>query len=534
MPLSPADSTTPDAHSRARQLARLNNSTPYDMLVIGGGASGLGLAVDAATRGLRVALVEAEDFAKGTSSRATKLVHGGVRYLAQGNVALVKEALHERALLLQNAPHLASPLSFVMPAYQWWEAPFYGVGLQMYDALAGRKGLGKTQWLGRSRVLDWLPNARPEGLHAGVRYWDGQFDDARMAIALARTAQRHGADVLNYCRVAGLLHEDGKVVGAEVVEQFSQQRFTVQARCVVNATGAWVDGVRAMDTGAQPTSALVQASRGTHVVVDRAFWPGEHALLIPKTRDGRVLFAVPWLGSVILGTTDGACPLGSTDTEAPEQEVNFILQEAARYLHKAPQRSDVKSRWAGVRPLVQPQGGAQNTKSLNRSHTVIASPTGLVTVTGGKWTTYRAIAEDVMTRCREWGLIPKDAGPCQTAHTPLMGAPTNAGERPQARDLQGVPSAQAYGTEASLLASLPGANTWLSERYGLTEAMVRFAARYESAHTVEDVLARRSRVLFLDAQASLQLAPTVARILQEELTGDPALGAFEALARTYQ
>ncbi|KKW67707.1 FAD-dependent oxidoreductase [Lampropedia cohaerens] len=515
---------------RAQLLRALADHPAFDLLVIGGGATGLGVALDAVTRGLSVALVEAHDFAKGTSSRATKLVHGGVRYLAQGNVALVREALHERAVLLANAPHLAQPLPFVMPSYRLWETPFYGAGLRVYDALAGDRGLGATEFLSNVRVRELLPNVATGGLRGGVKYWDGQFDDARLALALARTAAHHGAHVLNYCRAERLLLQDGRVAGAEVVDAESGARVAVQARCVVNATGVWVDALRQQ---AEPTAPpLVAPSQGTHVVVDRHFWPGNHALLVPKTSDGRVLFAVPWLGQVILGTTDVPRDDMPLEPRARAQEVRFILKEAARYLAAAPREQDVRSIWAGLRPLARPSADAGQTKKISREHTIEVSPGGLVSVTGGKWTTYRAMAEDVIRQCQLAQLLPVKLPAGRTAHLPLLGS-EEGGPRASLQDARGL---AAYGSEAPSVGALPGADVMLDAPRGLSEAMVRFAVRHEYARTVEDVLARRSRLLFLDAAAAQRLAPRVADILVEELGAahDAQLAAFEQLAADYQ
>src|SRR5690606_17315991 len=332
---------------RAQLLERLANTGKVDLLIVGGGATGLGLALDASLRGLSVVLLEARDFAKGTSSRATKLVHGGVRYLAQGNVALVREALHERRKLLRNASHLAAPLAFVMPSYKCWETPFYGVGLKAYDALAGQAGLGRTELLSTRQTLACLPGVRSAGLKGGVKYWDGQFDDARLALALARTAAAQGALLVNYCPVTELLHEQGKVVGLCCTDTESGQTFTIKAGCVVNATGVWVDDIRQKDgqAGARTVQPMVAPSQGVHLGVDSEFFPGDHALLVPKTQDGRVLFAVPWLGKVILGTTDTPRHDLSREPDAFVEEVNFILGEAGRYLKRAPTRADVKSIW---------------------------------------------------------------------------------------------------------------------------------------------------------------------------------------------
>lgn len=525
-----SETPSPLATERSELLARLAQPVTYDVAVIGGGGTGLGVALDAAARGFSVVLLESHDFAKGTSSRATKLVHGGVRYLAQGNIALVREALHERTTLLRNAPHLAQPLAFVMPSYKLWETPFYGVGLKMYDALAGKAGLGATEFLGRMETLRCLPTAVAEGLKGGVKYWDGQFDDARLALALARTAALHGALVVNYCPVTDLLYDNGKVAGLVCEDAETARRFNVRAKCVINATGVWVDALRQRDGQATGVNAkpMVAPSQGVHIVVDREFLPSDHALMVPKTADGRVLFAVPWLGKLILGTTDSPRQDLAREPQAMREEVAFILGESARYLRRAPRAEDVRSIWVGLRPLVKPQdedGG--NTKSISREHTVLASRSGLVTVTGGKWTTYRAMAEDVLQKCMDERLLPARPGGV-TAALPLVGAVAGPGKQ----GLNAPQGLHSYGAEASAVAALPGAGTELAS--GLTEAMVRFAARHEYARTVEDVLARRARVLFLDARLAAKLAPRVAEVLRDELPDhDPQLAAFQALAQQY-
>jgi glycerol-3-phosphate dehydrogenase len=370
-------SMQPQFTRRAEMIDRLAHPQAYDIAVVGGGATGLGVALDAAARGFKVVLVESYDFAKGTSSRATKLVHGGVRYLAQGNIALVREALHERTTLLHNAPHLAQPLPFIMPSYKWWETPFYGIGLKMYDALAGKAGLGKTEFLNRKETLNYLPTARPDGLQGGVKYWDGQFNDAKLAIALARTAATKGALLVNYCRAAHLLYEGGKVSGLVCEDTLTGKEHTIKTRCVVNATGVWVDELRQKDGAAsgadskRATKPIVSPSQGVHIVVDRSFLDSDVALMVPKTADGRVLFAVPWLGKVILGTTDTPRNDLAREPMAFKEEVDFILNESARYLSRAPTRADVKSIWVGLRPLVKPQdddaeGDGKGTKSISR------------------------------------------------------------------------------------------------------------------------------------------------------------------------
>ena len=520
---------------RQELLARLQQPQLYDVAIVGGGATGLGVALDAALRGFSVVLVESHDFAKGTSSRATKLLHGGVRYLAQGNIALVREALRERTTLLENAPHLAQPLAFVMPSYRWWETPFYGAGLTAYDLLAGKAALGTTRFLNRAQTLAQLPNAREDGLRGGVQYWDGQFNDARLALALARSAAAQGALLVNYCRADDLISEGGKVVGLQCTDGETAQAFTLRAGCVINATGVWVDALRQKDgeahsaDGRKPTRAMVAPSQGVHLVVDREFLTGDTALMVPKTADGRVLFAVPWLGKVILGTTDTPRSDLAREPEPFDDEVAFILSEAARYLRKSPTRADVRSVWVGLRPLVKPQDDdGDDTKGLSREHTVLISRSGLVTVTGGKWTTYRAMAEDVLQKCFNKGLLPsRPAG--QTLHFRLAGA---KGQSPGSATSISLPAGpHSYGDDQAMLQILPGADAWLAP--GLSEAMVRFAARFEYARTVEDMLARRSRLLFLDARLARRLAPSVAEILQAETGHDPQLAAFQSLTHKY-
>ncbi|MEO8857893.1 MAG: glycerol-3-phosphate dehydrogenase/oxidase [Burkholderiaceae bacterium] len=515
-------------------MARLAQPQTYDVAIVGGGATGLGVALDAAARGFSVVLVESLDFAKGTSSRATKLVHGGVRYLAQGNIALVREALHERTTLLRNAPHLAQPLAFVMPSYHRWETPFYGMGLTAYDLMAGSARLGKTEFLTRREALALLPNAHAEGLCGGVKYWDGQFNDARLAVALARTAANHGALLVNYCRAKELLFLNGRVAGLECEDQETGAPVVVRARCVINATGVWVDELRHKDgeanpgDGRRPTRSMVAPSQGVHLVVDREFLGTDTALMVPKTADGRVLFAVPWLGKVILGTTDTPREDLAREPKPFPQEIEFILSEAARYLQRAPKRSDVRSVWVGLRPLVKPQhDDGDSTKGLSREHTVLVSRSGLVTVTGGKWTTYRAMAEDVLQKCFEKTLLPTRAAGV-TTHLPLVGAGASGDER---QSLARPPGLHSYGSEQSQVLALPGAGRDIAA--GLSEAMVRFAVRFEYARCVEDVLARRSRLLFLDAHQAASVADRTGKIVREETGLDPQVEAFQTLARSY-
>ena len=521
-----------EAISRADLVRRIETTPQWDLIVVGGGATGLGVALDAAARGHSVVLIEAEDFAKGTSSRATKLVHGGVRYLAQGDIKLVREALRERISLLHNAPHLVQPLPFIMPVYgtkgRWFEKWFYGIGLKLYDFLAGARGLGKTEILNRDETAKRLIGVCTRALAGGVQYWDGQFDDARFALALARTAIARGACVINYCRAVAFIREEGQLAGVIAEERESGLRYPLRAKCVVNATGVWVDTVRRMADARRQD--LVAPSQGVHLVVDRAFLPAERALIVPKTKDGRGLFAIPWLGKTILGTTDTPSHDLAMEPAPLRAEVDFILREAGHYLEKAPTRADVRSIWVGLRPLVRPpQKGEGDTKSISREHRVLVEA-GLVTATGGKWTTYRAMAEDVLEHCVTAGLL-ADQGPSRTAIMKLVGAP----ER-RLRGLCEPPGLHLYGTDAQIIQTLPGAERELAP--GLTEAMIRFAIRYEQARSVEDVLARRSRLLFLDAAKAKSIATAVVDILTEELGEDyrvsAAVDEFVRLAGRYQ
>ena len=528
---------------RAQLLAQLDTAPEFDLAIIGGGATGLGVAVDASLRGLKVVLLEAHDFAKGTSSRSTKLVHGGVRYLAQGHFPLVWEALRERQHLLSNAAHLVHPMAFVMPAYRRRDQWLYGLGLKLYDLLAGPARLGPTRLLSQADTVQSLPGVRVTKLVGGVEYWDAQFDDARLALALARTAAAHGALLFNHMPVTGLLTEypSGRIKGLTCHDAETGVERNLKARCVVNATGVWVDQIEAMlhaPSGQLSGAKLPQAvrpSQGAHLVVDASFWPGASALLVPHTQDGRVLFAVPWQGKVLLGTTDTPKPQVDWEPKALESEIDQILQEAGKYLVKPPQLSDVSSVWAGLRPLARTDQTAKEqgaTHNVSREHAVKVASNGLVSVTGGKWTTYRAMAADVMQSIRKAQLISLTTEDV-TLETKLWGAPSVAAARALQKDGALFSS---YGTDAELLASLPGAEIGLGhlQRGQLSEAMVRFAARYEYARTVEDVLARRNRLLFLDAGAALRVAPQVADILSHETGVSPQLEAFEALAKSYQ
>ena len=510
-----------------------------DLLVVGGGATGLGVALQAALEGRSVLLVEARDFASGTSSRSTKLLHGGVRYLAQGRLRLVREALRERATVLALAPHLAQPLSFVVPAAGWLNWTFTGVGLMLYQWLAGRLSLGDTVAVSRQALAREFPGMA--GLVgravAGMRYWDGQFEDARLALALAQTAQRAGARVHNHTRVSAL----SPTPNGWQVRLFDARRGssrTVQARCVVNAAGVWVDELRRMalppESGGPPLKALVTASQGVHLVVTRACLPLREAVLIPRTADGRVLFAVPWLGATLIGTTDTPRSDVPREPQPMAEELDFLFRETRNAFGLDLQPGDVRSVWVGLRPLVRAAGqgdAAQSTSQMSREHLIRHEAPGLVTVTGGKWTTYRSMAEEVLQALQTRGEVPPPPhGPVDTRLHRLVGAPAQ-GDAALPQPLSEAPGWHLWGSQADQVRALPGAQRELG--LGLTEAMVRFAARHEWVWTVEDMLARRWRALFLDARLAATMAPAVAALLQEETGLDPHLDEFLALCQRY-
>jgi glycerol-3-phosphate dehydrogenase len=514
---------------RSVSLDRVRSSSePFDFVIIGGGATGLGAAVDAAARGHRVALFEQADFAKGTSSRSTKLVHGGVRYLRQGNISLVLEALHERGRLIRNAPHLVREQAFVIPCYSPWERPFYGIGMKLYDRLAGKLGLSPSRMLSRAETIELIPTVEPDKLIGGVIYHDGQFDDARLAVNLAQTADELGAAMLNYCRCAGLVKTRGAVSGVQIHDVESGEEFTVRTKAVINATGVFVDELRRMDeAGAKD---LVAVSQGIHVVLPKSFLPGEAAIMVPKTADGRVLFAVPWHDHVVVGTTDTPVPTHSLEPRALDAERDFVMEHACRYLVKDPSAGDVLSIFAGLRPLVK-TGHGDKTATLSRDHTIVVSESGLITITGGKWTTYRKMAENVINHAEKVAGV--EVNPCVTEELQVHGW-----TRAWIKEARLAP----YGVDAVQIETMfrqhPELAVLVHPRFPYRLAEVVWHARNEMARTVEDVLARRTRALLLNAAASIEAAPTVARLLASELGRDEAwqtaqIEAYAQLARGY-
>ena len=481
---------------------------PWDFVIIGGGATGLGCAVEAAARGYEPLLIEMHDFAKATSSRSTKLVHGGVRYLEQGNVSLVLEALDERGALQENAPHLVHPLSFVIPNYKWWEGPYYGIGMKVYDLLAGRQNFARSRHLNRQETLDRLPTIKPDGLRGGVQYYDGQFDDTRLAINMAQTAVEQGAKAVNYMKATGLTKTNGQVDGVVAECQETGTEFEIEARSVINATGIFTDTIRQMDDPDAPST--LRPSRGTHIVLDKSFLPGDSALMIPKTDDGRVLFAIPWHDRVVVGTTEAEVDEVSLEPRPNREELRFLIEHAKRYLVGDPGPEDVLSIFAGIRPLVAPADSAgSDTSEISREHQLNISESGLVTISGGKWTTYRKMAEDTIDEAVLDAELSRS--PSNTRNLHLHGWHDHA---------EKFGDLSYYGSDAlplqDLMEECPELKEPLDERLPIRGAQVVWAARHEMARTVEDVLSRRTRCLLLDAEASIDVAPRVAELLAEE------------------
>lgn len=512
---------------RERMIEQLGSTKEFDICIIGGGATGLGIAVDAASRGYKTVLLEKYDFAKGTSSRSTKLVHGGVRYLQQGNIRLVMEALKERGLLKKNAPHLVKNQSFVIPNYKWWENSFYGIGLKVYDWMAGSLGLGPSQFLNKEETLALAPNLDTEGLRGGVLYHDGQFDDARLAIHLAMTAADHGAVVLNYMNVEGLIKENKKVCGVNAKDELEGKQIEIKAKAVINATGIFSDAIAKMDDPA--AAPLITHSQGIHLVFDKNFLLSDTAIMIPRTDDGRVLFAVPWHNKIIVGTTDTPVSSASEEPVAMKEEIEFVMQHIHRYLKKDPSYEDIRSVFAGLRPLVK--SSSKITSAISRDHHISVSGSELISITGGKWTTYRKMAEDVMEiAVHKAGLDDKE---CVTKNLPVHGFKENNDDP--------APLFY-YGTDESGIRDLIKKDNSLSHpihpSLPYIKAEITWAVQNEMCMTVEDALARRTRALLLDARAAMQSASLVAGMMAKEMNRDEfwikeQINNFNSIAKNY-
>ena len=520
--------------NRQQRLDSLKQQGIFDLLVIGGGATGCGIAVDAASRGLSVALIDKNDLAEGTSSRSTKLVHGGVRYLEaavkkmdRAQYHLVKEALYERGVFLKNAPHFATRLPLVTPLYKWTEVPYVFAGLLLYDFLAGKESLGSSSVVSRKEALKRFPMLKREGLKAGVVYYDGQFNDARMAVTLALTAQKHGAIVANHVEAVAFDKADGKLCGARVRDALNGEEFSICARGIVNAAGPFVDRLRQLD---EPASApILKAASGIHIILPSRFVPADTGMLIPKTEDGRVLFILPWQGHALIGTTDSPSEI-MDHPQAQEDEIEYVLRHVNKYFDVTASRSDVLAVWSGLRPLVQAPE-TTDTAQLVREHLMMVSPSGLLSMAGGKWTSYRKMAEEAVDQAIEsFGFKPQH--PCQTAHLRLIGAENfdSAGESVLVKNY-GLDADVAnhlhhsFGDQAMRVARLAGEGPGkrrLHTRHPYIEAEVLYATRFEFAERASDVLTRRIPLALLDNAAAKEVLPHVVGLMGDELAWDQA------------
>ena len=490
---------------------KLANQSEWDFIIIGGGATGLGTALDAASRGLKTLLIEQADFAKGTSSRSTKLVHGGVRYLAQGDIALVKHALKERGLMQQNAAHLVHKEEFIIPCYNWFSVAKYLIGLKLYDWLAGRFSFGTSKYFSKKETLSIMPGIKAAGLKGAIRYFDGRFDDARLAINIAQTAKEQGATLVNYTKVTSLIKDGDQVIGVVATDAITNETFELKAKVIINATGVFVDEILLMnDSKAKKT---VRPSQGVHIVLKKEFLDSDSALMIPQTSDGRVLFAVQWHNHLLVGTTDTPLDEHSLEPRALKEETDFILNNAANYFKIKPTEADILSVFSGLRPLAAPtEGNANSTKEISRDHKLIRSAKGLITITGGKWTTYRRMAEETVDLAIKEAGLPYTA--CKTEHLPIHGC-----ENATAYEYLNI-----YGTDKNHIKNLIKEDTTLGQllhpNFPYTHAEVVWSTRNEMAETVEDILSRRLRVLIIDAQAAVEMSPTVAAIMAREKGAD--------------
>jgi len=481
----------------------------WDIVVTGGGATGLGIAVDATSRGYKTLLLEQNDFGKGTSSRSTKLVHGGVRYLRQGNIMLVYEGLKERGLMIQNAPHLVRNQKFIIPVYSWWAGPVYTLGLKLYDLLAGKLGFGVSRWISKQTAIQAMPTLNKNGLRGGILYHDGQFDDSRMLISLVNTCSDYGGTVLNYMKVNNLIKEKGIITGLEIYDQEENKEYTIRAKAVINATGVFTDEIIQLDEPGGKK--MIRPSQGIHIVLDEQFLKSHYALMVPRTSDGRVMFAVPWYNRVVVGTTDTLVEQISLEPRALEDEIRFILDTTGQYLDKRPSIQDILSIFAGLRPLIASNGEGKSTKDISRIHKITVSPSGLITVVGGKWTSYRKMAEDTVNMAIKTRHLPEKS--CVTSGLHIHGYVIHT-------DTEYYP-AHAYGSMLSEVENLENESEeysgFLSEKLKIKKSHIIWAAREEMARTVEDALARRTRALFLDARESILIAPETARLMAKEL-----------------
>ncbi len=511
---------------RLKSLNKISKKKKWDLIIIGGGSSGLGIAVDSASRGYKTLLIEKYDFSKGTSSRSTKLAHGGVRYLQNGDISLVVEALRERGIMRKNAPHLVRDLSFVIPSYDWWNSPFYGIGLKIYDMMSGKLGLGPSTLLSRDEIIKLIPNVKKSGLKGGVIYHDGQFDDARMAISLAQTAENHGATLINYFGVEDLVKEKDMISGVIARDSIKNKSYKIMAKGVINATGVFSDSITNLDI--KKRKKTIVPSQGVHIVLDKSFLAGNHAIMVPHTTDGRVLFAVPWNNYVIVGTTDTQIEKCNIEPKPLREEIKFILKNAGSYMKSAPTFKDIKSVFAGLRPLAATENNEKATKEISRHHKVTVSTSGLISIVGGKWTTYRKMAEDTVNTARSVaGLHERE---CITHNLTIHGYDYSSNWKNPIHF---------YGTDIEKIESLcDQGNSSISKKFFISKNQIIWSIRNEMAMNLEDVMARRTRSLFLDARECLRIAPKVLEIMAKEMKKNTnwiknESANFEKVARNY-
>ncbi len=511
--------------NRDEQIANLNNTSDWDFIIIGGGATGVGTALDAASRGYKTLLLEQNDFGKATSSRSTKLIHGGVRYLKQGNISLVLEALKERGILCKNAPHLIKNIPFVVPRYEWWEGAFYGVGLKLYDLLAGKYGFGDSQLLSIDETLKRLPNLETKGLKGGIIYFDGQFDDTRLLINLVQTSNEQGATVLNYFKVISLIKQNGFCCGVIAEDLETGKIVKLYSKVIINATGIFSDSIRKMDD--PDAKKIIAPSRGTHIVLDGSFLAGNTAIMIPHTDDGRVLFAIPWYGKVVVGTTDISVNKVQLEPVCRKDEIDFLLSSISKYLIKDPGYKDVLSVFSGIRPLVK-SGVNENTAAISRDHTINISKSGLITIAGGKWTTYRKMAQDTVDNAIT--LAQLKFASCITESLPIHGSSKS-----------GLKTNSFYGSDEEKITEFSMKNNLnkpIHPKLNIREGEVLWAVKNEMARTAEDFLARRTRTLFLDAKSAIESSRKVAELMASQLNKkndwiEEQIAQFKSIAKNY-
>lgn len=516
---------------RNKHISRLKKNDTFDLLVIGGGATGSGIAVDAASRGMKVLLVEKNDFAEGTSSRSTKLIHGGVRYLEKAfkhldkeQYSFVKEGLYERGVILKNAPHLTNKIKFVTPLYKWIELPYVFAGLKLYDILSGKMRLGKSRLLLKKETLEKLPIVNNDGLKGGVLYYDGQFNDSRMAVMLVKTAVNYGATVLNHMEVTNLIKENNLISGVWLKDNISGETYTAKGIAVVNATGAYADFVRKMDS--EEAEPVLKVSSGIHIVLDKKFAPTEYGMMIPETEDGRIIFVLPWEGHALVGTTDDPAVIRD-HPNVTENEIEYVLKQIGKYYKNPPEKKDILSAWSGIRPLVK-DPDAKTTEEILRNHYIEVSKSKLVTITGGKWTSYRHMAEDVVDRViSEFSL---KAGPCITPDLKIAG-----GENFNSEDYKLLQQKykidydialhlhRSYGSLAEdVIGSTKKEKAFerLDSSHPYIEAEVYYCVKNEMAVHVVDFLIRRIPLGLLDIKAAKYASKRVLEIMRSILDWD--------------